>query len=276
METMKKLSICLVLGLLLPSAAGLARESPARPQVDGLTVVSLNVALREDIDLIVSELEAAGAARADVMLLQEVMQRDGNPDVAAQLAARLGLRSVYREAFRLDDTRAFGQATLSRYPIDDVRELELKQFDFAFRDKHRIALAATLDTPGGRVRTYNMHLDTRINVNDRLEQISAVVDDMATFEEPVIIGGDFNTNNNRWFFHTIPLPWLHRQGRGLERYMETLGFHSAFDGTPTHDALRMRLDWVFLRGLQAATASIHPLDMSDHHALVVSVVPGTR
>jgi endonuclease/exonuclease/phosphatase (EEP) superfamily protein YafD len=101
-----------------------------------------------------------------------------------------------------------------------------------------------------------------------------VVDDIASTGDPVIVGGDFNTNNNWWFLHTIPLPWLHRQGRGLERYMETLGFHSAFDGTPTHDALRMRLDWVFLKGLRAAEASIHPLDMSDHHALLVSVAPG--
>ncbi len=275
-DPMKRLTICVALGLLLPSAAGLARDVPAHPTDAALTVVSLNVALREDVDRIVSELEEAGAAGADVMLLQEVVRRDGSPDVAAELAARLGLYSTYREAFRLDEARGFGQATLSRYPISDARVLELTQFDFAFRDKHRIGLAATLDTPGGRVRTYNMHLDTRINLDDRLAQISAVVDDVASTDDPAIIAGDFNTNNHRWLFHTIPLPWMHRQGRGLERYLETLGFESAFDGAPTHDALRMRLDWVFLRGLQTASASIHPLEMSDHHALVVSVVPASR
>jgi len=274
---MKNFALCLVLTLVWPALIGRAGQAPDAAAAAGdLTVVSLNLALREDVDVIVSELDTAGALGADVLLLQEVPAREGRPDVATTLAGRLGLQAAYREAFRLDDDRAFGQATLSRYPIVDTRVIELKQFDFTFRDKHRMALSATLATPNGLVRTYNMHLDTRINLPDRLEQIAPVVEDVSAADGPVIIGGDFNTNNHRWFFHTIPLPWLHRQGRGLERYMATLGFESAFDGTPTHDALRMRLDWVFLKGLHAATASIRPLDMSDHHALVVSVVPGTR
>jgi len=270
---MKKLLACVVIGLLWPSIIGVAREVPPAQLAGPVTVVSLNTALREDIDRIVTELDTAGVLDADVMLFQEVLQRDDDIDVASQLAERLGLHAVYREAFRLDEHRAFGQATLSRYPIADARVVELEQFDFAIRDKHRMALAVTLAAPAGRLRTYNMHLDTRINLSDRLRQIAPVVEEAASETGPVIIGGDFNTNNHRWFFHTIPLPWMHRQGRGLERYMETLGFESAFDGKPTHDALRMRLDWMFLRGLHPAAASIHPLEMSDHHALVVSVLP---
>ncbi|MDH4065064.1 MAG: hypothetical protein OEW19_11740 [Acidobacteriota bacterium] len=56
--------------------------------------------------------------------------------------------------------------------------------------------------------------------------------------------------------------------------MEGIGFRSVFErGRPTHDTLRMQLDWVFLRGLQALAASIEPVRMSDHHALIVSLVP---
>jgi endonuclease/exonuclease/phosphatase family metal-dependent hydrolase len=261
-------------GLFRPSTAGFASDIPAHTP-EALTLVSLNLALREDVDRIVSELEAIGADRADVLLLQEVARREDRPDVATALAARLGLHAAFCQAYRLGDGLVFGQATLSRHPIDDARALELKQFAFAFRDTDRMALAATLHTPGGRVRTYNVHLDTRINLSQRLEQIDAVVGDIGSTGDPVVVGGDFNTNNHRWLFHTIPLPFLHRQGRGLERFMQTIGFQSAFDGAPTHDALRMRLDWVFLRGLRASVASVHPVEMSDHHALVVTLVrPG--
>jgi endonuclease/exonuclease/phosphatase family metal-dependent hydrolase len=274
---MTRLPVWIVTGLVLlwPPAAGIAHDVQAGAPPGSLTLVSLNLALREDVHRIVRELEAVGADRADVMLLQEVAQRGDSPDVATQLAERLELHAVYREAWRRGDGLAFGQATLARHPIDAARAIELKQFDFAFRDKDRMALAATLDTPAGRVRTYNVHLDTRINLSQRLEQIDAVVEDIRSTTDPVIVGGDFNTNNNRWLFHTIPLPFFHRQARGLERFMEAFGFQSALDGRPTHDALRMRLDWVFLKGLEAWDASVRPVEMSDHHALVVSVVrPG--
>jgi endonuclease/exonuclease/phosphatase family metal-dependent hydrolase len=273
---MKKLVFCLLVAVVWPVITGRAQPSPAAGATDRLTVVSLNLALRENLDRIVSELGDVGALEADVMLLQEVAQRGDGPDTATALADRLGMHAVYRQAFRLSDDLAFGQATLSRYPMSDARVLALKQFTFAFRDKDRMALAATVATPIGGVRTYNMHLDTRINLADRIEQIAPVVEEAAASSGPVIIGGDFNTNNHRWFFHTVPLPWLHRQGRGLERYMEGVGFVSAFDGTPTHDALRMRLDWVFLRGFDTSATAIVPLEMSDHHALIVSVVPGAR
>ncbi|MBP1606087.1 MAG: endonuclease/exonuclease/phosphatase [Acidobacteria bacterium] len=274
---MRHSRIWLVIGLLgLPGSGGTA-DAPARHPPHALTVVSLNLAMREDVDRIVSELTAVGTTDvADLILLQEVVQRERSPSVARQLGERLGLDSMYREAFLLDNRRSVGLAILSRYRWHDVRVLGLRRFDLVFRNRDRIALVATVDTPGGRVQVYNVHLDSRINLDQRIEQVTGVAGDVGSFDGPAIIGGDFNTNDNHWLFHTIPLPFIERQASGLQQFMEGRGFRSAFSGSrPTHDALGMQLDWVFTRGFDTLAASIHPVDVSDHHALMVSLVPTT-
>lgn len=274
----RRVALPVLVALLLLPGPGRATQAPAplaAPPESSLTVVSLNLALREDVDQIAAELSAAGIAQtADVLLLQEVLHRKPFDDIAVQLGEHLGFESVYREAFAIDDDRSSGLAVLSRYPLRDPHVLNLRRFDLGFRSRNRIALGTWVETSAGPVHVVNVHLDTRLNLRPRLEQLESVARHAESLGGPAIVGGDFNTNNNRWLFSTIPLPFMSRQGAGLKRYMESLGFRSAFEnGRPTHDALGMQLDWVFLRGLDARAGSIRPMQVSDHHALVVSVVP---
>lgn len=241
------------------------------PTATPLTVLSLNLALLEDIDTIVEGLRAIGGDTADVLVLQEVIEAPGQTSVAHQVAASLGVEAVFRPSFKLDDGRTVGQATLSRLPITDARVLSLKKFSLGFRSRERTALAVTVDTPAGPLRTYNVHLDTRINGGDRIDQVSGIIEDIDSTPGAALIAGDFNTNEHLWLFHTIPMPFLGRQSNGLERYMARHGFRSAFENGATHDTLRMRLDWMFLKGMNATARAIHPMAISDHHALMVSV-----
>ena len=264
----------LAVGLAMALSFGLldAQTAPAHQPSEDLTIVSLNLAMRGDVDRIATELQAIEAERADVMVLQEVA-RDarGETNVAHQLGERLGLNTVYREAPGRDDEPPFGLAVLSRLPVTDARVLALKRFNLTFTSRDRMALVVTVDTPDGPLRICNVHLDTRINTGDRLDQVSGIVEELARSPGRAIVAGDFNTNDYLWLFHTIPLPAPGRQATGLEQFMAKHGLHSVFEDGPTHDALRMRLDWVFVRGLRATARSIHPVDVSDHHALVVSV-----
>jgi endonuclease/exonuclease/phosphatase family metal-dependent hydrolase len=269
--------IWIALALVALPRAGHAAEAPPRHDSPAITVVSLNLAMREDVDRIVSELAASGAKVADLILLQEVMKRGAGPDVAWRLGQRLGLESVYHESFTLGPGRSVGLALLSRFPRRDHRVFGLRRFDLSFRSRNRIALRASVDTPVGPLDVYNVHLDARINVQQRLDQLGSVAREVDAFARPAVVAGDFNTNDNYWLFHTIPLPFIGRQTAGLVRFMESRGFRSAFDrGMPTHDALRMQLDWMFLRGVRASAGSIHPVKVSDHHALVATIVPGSR
>ena len=267
--------LAVVTALLSLSATGLGSLAVPSRGPDALTVLSLNLAIREDADRIITELKEVGGDRADLLLLQEVVQPSVGPDVAGQLALRLGFESAYRPAFDLGDDRSLGLAIVSRYPLRELHVIDLKAMALGFRSRTRIALGAVVETPAGPVRVYNLHLDTRINLEQRLDQLGVVAREVHATGGPAIVGGDFNTNNNHWLFHVLPVPFIGRQGAGVQRFMADNGFRSAFAlGSPTHDVLRMQLDWLFLRGLRAATTAIAPVDLSDHHALLASLVRG--
>lgn len=253
--------------------AGLAPALLAAPAADAFTVMSLNLAMQDDVEGLVAGIRLAGGDTADVLVLQEVLQTGDQPSIADRIAAELGLHAAFRPSFSLGGDRAIGLATLSRFPIVDARALPLKKFSLLYRSRERTALRVTLDTPAGPLRTYNVHLDTRINGGDRVDQVAAIIEDIDRAPGGALVAGDFNTNDNLWLLHTIPLPFLGRQGSSLEHYMARHGLRSAFDGGATHDMLRMRLDWMFLKDMQATARAIHPTKVSDHHALLVSLLP---
>ena len=263
------LALSLLFSVSWSPDTGLAQDiAPAKAaDADALTVLSLNLARREDVAPVAAEIRAIGGATADVLVLQEVTESPARPGFARELAASLGPDFV--------TFAGPGLAVLSRVPIADGRVLALKRFNLTFRSRDRTALAVTLETTSGPLRIYNVHLDTRINGGDRIDQIADVIEDIHRGPGPAIVAGDFNTNDHLWLFHTLPLPYLGRQASGLERYMYRHGFLSAFQNGATHDTLRMRLDWLFLKGMRATQRSIHPMEFSDHHALVISAVPAT-
>lgn len=282
-DTRKAVSVtnlrALILGLAMAASvswssdSGLAQTRAASPSPADITVMSLNLAMSDDVDGIVEEIRNVGGDRADVLVFQEVLKKDGAPDVAARIASALGagFEAVYRPGFSAGLGRSVGLATVSRFPVADARVINLKHFTLAFRSRARTALAVTLETPSGPLRTYNVHLDTRINAGDRVQQVADVIQDLDSAPGRAIIAGDFNTNDNLWLFHAIPLPFLGRQGNGLEHYMSRHGLVSAFSGGSTHDMLRMRLDWIFLKDLRPTTRAIHPMAISDHHALIAAL-----
>jgi len=267
------MAACLLLSLSWSPDTGLSPDLLAAPAADTFTVMSLNLAMQDDVDRLVEGIRLVGGDTADVLVFQEVLQVGDQPSVAERIAAELGLQAAFRRSFAIGGDRSVGLATLSRFPIVDARALPLKKFSLLYRSRERTALRVTLDTPAGPLRTYNVHLDTRINGGDRVDQVSGIIEDIDNAPGGALVAGDFNTNDNLWLLHTIPLPFLGRQGSSLEHYMARHGLRSAFDRGPTHDTLRMRLDWMFLKDMQATARAIHPTKVSDHHALLVSLLP---
>jgi endonuclease/exonuclease/phosphatase family metal-dependent hydrolase len=267
------LLLALAVSLSWSTDTGLAQIPLASPAAADLTVLSLNLAMRDDVEGIVDGIRGIGGDAADILVFQEVVKKGDGADVAQKVADALGggFTAVYRPGFTEGPGRVVGLGIVSRFPIVDARVLPLKRFGLMFHSRERTALAATVETPAGPLRTYNVHLDTRINVGDRVDQIGDVIRDLNASSGRAIIAGDFTTNDQFWLFHAIPLPFLGRQQNGVERYMSQHGLISAFPGGSTHDALRMRLDWMFLKGLRPTRRAIHPMTISDHHALLASL-----
>ncbi len=260
---------------ILPSVVQGLRLSPS-PEVSpgAVRIVTLNIASEASVERIVSELRALEEhGKIDVALLQEVGHSTTGVVKSAQaLADELDMNWVYAAEDPIEPKAARSLATLSRYPLRDPKVFALKRVDRLFNPRCRIALAATVERPVGPLRIFNLHLDTRITFEQRIEQLRPVVEAAEAFAGPRLIAGDFNTLDVLWLANLLPVPLVERQGKLLQLAMEARGFYTPFSSpVSTFDYLRLRLDWIFLHGLTAVSWGVREVDFSDHHALWVEV-----
>lgn len=268
-------ALVLAAGLLLPSGAHQHAVSVKPHPGASLRVVSLNIATTDSATALAEEIRSQGLDDADIYLLQEVVgETDEQSRVAEELLSRSGMQVFYRAAFEISPGRMYGLAIVSRLPLRSPRVISLPRNNLNLRSRVRIAQAATVDTPFGPVSVMNTHLDTRINLPRRLEQVQPIVEHAVSGNLPAIVGGDFNTNPHYWLLHLVPLPFVQRQGEWLREHMAGHGFESAIGGRQaTHDFLGMQLDWIFVRKLRAVGTRIVPMRHSDHHAVVTTIAP---
>jgi endonuclease/exonuclease/phosphatase family metal-dependent hydrolase len=253
----------------LPLTSGsYASETSPGPE---LTVVSLNMAQETRIDRVVKDLSSAAFSKtADVWLLQEAGH------TVPEIARHLGFDYVFAATNQPKDDTSSGLAILSRYPIRDVRRLPLPRYDLRFNTRCRIALSATVMRPGGAVRVFNLHLDTRITQSQRLNQVGSVLKaetEGHSLELPVIVGGDFNTANIRWLWNVLPLPYAQNHAAAMRDRFTEAGFDSPFDArgkTFKLLGLPLHLDWIFSKRLRTVSSGIEEISFSDHNAVWVS------
>jgi endonuclease/exonuclease/phosphatase family metal-dependent hydrolase len=164
---------------------------------------------------------------ADVLTLDEIdlgCARAGNRDVAADLAAALGLHRAWAPLFlettvgRDDDPRMaagrdneeglFGIAVLSRWPIGDVRLVELPsprevQFDLERMAGRHAALVVEILRPGAPFVAVAAHLEVHRTRAHRTAQVREIVRALAGESRPVVLAGDFNTHTfDRGLWHS--------------------------------------------------------------------------
>lgn len=264
-------------------AGELAAESGAPPRplaapearVATLRVVTYNVHLGGDPRALAEELRAdAALARADVFLLQEeeAYPTEGESRTR-QVAALLDLGWSYVPA-RVKGGGTHGLAILSRYPILEPQVMTLP----ATEDwKRRIAVRAEIAVGDRRLTVVDLHLETRINVTDRILQIRPAVLDLP---DEAIVGGDMNTNPFVWEEGEVPLVPTAQvvdtdQAPILDDYMRAIGFDTPAAGVgPTHRVLGIesRLDAIYTRGLEVTDAQVaRGLTTSDHWPVWVDV-----
>ena len=214
---------------------------------------------------------------ADVLLLQEVdrgCDRSGRRDVAADLAAALGMNWIFAGEFQEigEGTKGraalHGQAILSRYPITDAGVLV-----FAAQARLRWRLNPVQPRRGGRMalraRTggmlvYTAHLESGGNDTLRRKQLDEMVRDQqrqARPEERVVLAGDFNNP---------PVAQSSMFGAiRSERFIDSHG------GAPrlTSIGRSYPIDWIFVKNLAFLESNVYMVNgVSDHFPVVASVV----
>jgi beta-glucosidase len=139
------------------------------------------------------------ALAPDVILLQEVLEKEGLPNQARQLADSLGCAFVFASVDPPGAAKRYGNAILTRLPIVASSEVKLPPLD-----DWRVAAHARLALPDGRaLDAYVTHLHhTEEGAAIRAEQVAgllAFVDSTRSVaaDAALLVGGDFNAEPDR-------------------------------------------------------------------------------
>jgi endonuclease/exonuclease/phosphatase (EEP) superfamily protein YafD len=162
----------------------LPRPSTALAGTESYKVMSYNIWGRNrDAEALVSVIQQE---QPDILLLQEVTWRHAN-------VLQNGLTELYKHDFHMAYESRIGQAVISRYPLTSVEAAYQKG-----RTQKVIA-----DTPNGPIAIWNTHPTSPLPWSRQYRQISALVDDIAATEQPLIVGGDFNTTDQSETYRMI-------------------------------------------------------------------------
>jgi endonuclease/exonuclease/phosphatase family metal-dependent hydrolase len=246
-------------------------HAPAKP-ADApaeLRVVSYNIRYRsgDDLERLAKLLrEDPEIGGAHVIGLQEVdrnKKRTGNVNTALRLAEALGMRYAWAappDADK-DGEEETGCAILSPFPMTDVSRILLTHEGPGGR--RRVAVGATLHVGKTQLRVYSVHAETRMPVAKKVEHWRAVLDDLRLHPKVAgaIILGDFNTIKGK-------------DVKAARRLFSQAGFTTPIpDDRSTWKTfvVKLKLDWLWLRGLEARAHGIDKeVGLSDHWPLWVT------
>jgi endonuclease/exonuclease/phosphatase family metal-dependent hydrolase len=245
-----------------------------------IKIVSYNIRwrggddLRRLIALLRDDMEIG---RASIIGLQEVdrcRRRTNSVNTARLIAQDLGLnyawaappppqpKGIDTNASEEAPEEETGVAIFSPFPLSDVERIVLPNPGPGGR--RRAAIGATVHIPGNRVHVYSVHAETRIAMPKKMEQLRTVLDSLARRPaiESAVVMGDFNTIKAKDVQGTVKL----FSDRGFTTPIPHE--HSTFK----FFLLELKLDWVWLRDLQASSSGIdRQIGLSDHWPLWVRV-----
>ena len=249
-------------GVILYSCAGQAQ----------MRVASLNIAKQYGPKVLAEIGKQPDLRKADVLLLQEVVDGPESHMAFREMGTLLGLNVVFEPAFQLNGRFMEGLAIMSRYPIGAKSSARLAHNELHFHTRGRIVLAATVESPLGPLRIVNTHLDNRINRDAKVAQLAGIWNELGNYAGPCLIGGDFNSGNFRWISHVLPIPGVQSLRAAVDQEMMEHGFSTPLGAGPgTLHFLGLKLDWIYLRGLSVGESGVAPIGFSDHNSVWVVV-----
>lgn len=258
---------------LLESGSGTILRKQTTTETREIKVVSYNIRFRsgEELkkitNLLRTDPEIGGAAIIGLQEVDRRKKRSGRCNTVKIIADELGMHYAWAAppAPEADDEEETGVAILSVYPLSDVRRIVLPHE--GPNGRRRVALGATVEIDGQKWRVYSAHAETRLAMKKKLEQFKSMMDDLAQFppNTPSIIMGDLNT-------------WESSADDKTHKLFSGAGWKTPFGGEATFKRkvlfvpIEMKLDWVWLRGLEAGSFGIdRTIELSDHWPLWTTV-----
>jgi endonuclease/exonuclease/phosphatase family metal-dependent hydrolase len=248
-------------------------SAPAQASAE-ITIVTYNIRWRTGAELqqISDWLKAKHASLIALQEVDRAKERTQKTNNARALAEALGMYYAWAAPplpkSGKEKEEETGVELLSSYPLREVVRIVLPHEGPGGR--WRVALGATVTIDKRDFRIYSVHSETRIPVEQKIDQFRAVLDDLQHFPKstPAIIMGDFNS----WEAATV------EQVRQLFTKAEFATPFPDNENTFRRNALvfdvDLKLDWMWLRGLTSQSFEIdRRLTVSDHFPLWSVVSP---
>jgi endonuclease/exonuclease/phosphatase family metal-dependent hydrolase len=218
--------------------------------------------LKKLIELFKTDKEIGGASIIGLQEVDRNKKRTKNENTIKTIAQSLDMNYAWAappNANANDKEEETGVAILSAFPLSDVTRIILPVEGPG--NRRRVAIGATLQIGNESVRVYSVHAETRITPEQKIEQLKSVIDDFEKSQiKNGIVLGDFNT--------IFPA-----EVENTTKLFQEKNFSTPFSNkqtTWTQFLLELKLDWLWLRGLQAKEFGINrQISFSDHFPLWV-------
>lgn len=193
---------------------------------------------------------------ADIVGLNEVRgfgPKPGYTDQAEQLAVLLGYHCYFASAIRFDGENPYGNAILSRFPIQEARTVAIP--DPAVKDEDayyetRCVLRAHFAEAGGFTVLISHFGLAKAEARNAVQTVQALLEEESS---PVVLMGDFNLEPDSPILRPI-----------FDKMTDTAGLFPERKKSWPSDVPEQKIDYIFVRGAKALEADVPPVIASDH------------
>ncbi len=186
---------------------------------------------------------------SDLILIQESIH---SASLQKTFSEKLEFYFSFNRSFCITDEQATGVMNMSRYPLEDNLTLVSPGTEpFTFTPK--VSGYSTITVPEiGTIHIINTH-GLNFNFGSLFkEQINQIAEFISLLQGPVIWAGDFNT-------------WSGSRKKHLDNKNKALGMVQLI---PTNDSRSLKLDHIYVRGLEAVSIEVlNNIKSSDHYPL---------
>jgi len=244
-------------------------EKTKRP--NEIKIVSYNIRWRggDDLKKLVeyfkNDKEIGGASIIGLQEVDRNKKRTNNENTIKCLSHQLNMNYAWAAppTNKKEKEEETGVAILSFFPLSDVTRIILPNEGPGGR--RRVAIGATVQVGDFKIRFYSIHGETRIKSDEKLEQCKAVINDLNTYHKGInhaVILGDLNT--------IFPGEVENTSNLFINNHFNT-PFPNG-EKTWTQFFIKLKLDWIWLRGFSAKEYGIkNQIKLSDHFPLWLKV-----
>lgn len=185
----------------------------------------------------------------------------GYSDQAAFFAEALGGACLFGKAISISEDCEYGNAIFSKHPMESFEVISIpdviERVDGSFYET-RCVIRTDYDFGGKRLTVLNSHFG--LGIGESENAVETVLSIASAIENPIVLMGDFN---------------LTPENDNIKRLSETfIDVHAVLgkdDLTFPSDSPEIRIDYVFVRGLEPVFAETVKTVASDHYPITAEL-----